>query len=83
MPRVARAEGADLGDDVIESIPAMFAGVAEDMTTSILTGREAHRPLEWDARNGVILRKARAHGLEAPISEVVVPLLAAASDGPG
>jgi len=33
--------------------------------------------------NGVILRKARHHGLSAPISEVVVPLLAAASDGPG
>jgi len=49
----------------------------------MLTDREAHRPLEWDIRNGVILRKARDHGLPAPISQVVVPLLAAASDGPG
>jgi 2-dehydropantoate 2-reductase len=80
---VARAEGAHLGDDVIDGIPTMFAGVAEDMTTSILTDRAAGRPLEWDIRNGVILRKAREHGLPAPISEVVVPLLAAASDGPG
>ena len=44
---------------------------------------EAGEPLEWDIRNGVILRKARQHGLPAPISQVVVPLLAAASDGTG
>jgi len=31
----------------------------------------------------VITRKARAHRLATPISDVVVPLLAAASDGPG
>jgi 2-dehydropantoate 2-reductase len=80
---VAQAEGAHLGDDVIDGIPAIFAGVGEDMTTSILTDRAAGRPLEWDIRNGVILRKAREHGLPAPISEVVVPLLAAAGDGPG
>ena len=53
------------------------------MGTSMLADREAHRPLAWDARNGVIVRKARGHGLPVPISQVVVPLLAAASDGPG
>ena len=39
--------------------------------------------MEWDIRNGVIVRKARAHDLATPISDVLVPLLAAASDGPG
>ena len=53
------------------------------MTTSILTDREQGRPLEWDIRNGVIVRKAAEHGLSTPISDVLVPLLAAASDGPG
>ncbi|WP_332107617.1 ketopantoate reductase C-terminal domain-containing protein [Mycobacterium paraintracellulare] len=33
------------------------------MGTSILTDAENHRPMEWDVRNGVIIRKARAHGL--------------------
>jgi 2-dehydropantoate 2-reductase len=80
---VARAEGANLDDSVIDEILGMFTGAPEDLTTSILTDREANRPLEWDIRNGVILRKARAHGLPAPISEVLVPLLAAAGDGPG
>jgi 2-dehydropantoate 2-reductase len=80
---VARAEGASLGDDVIDEVATMFAAAPEDMTTSILTDREAGRPMEWDIRNGVILRKAAEHGLQAPISEILVPLLAAASDGPG
>jgi 2-dehydropantoate 2-reductase len=80
---VARAEGADLGDDVIEGIPAMIARTPEDMGASILADRQAGRPLEWDVLNGVILRKARRHGLPAPVSEVVLPLLAAAGDGPG
>ena len=80
---VARAEGADLGEEVIDEMADMFAKAPEDMTTSMLSDREAHRPLEWDIRNGVIVRKAREHGLAVPISEVIVPLLAAASDGPG
>jgi 2-dehydropantoate 2-reductase len=80
---VARAEGANLGDDVIDEIVGMFADGPEDLTTSMLTDREAHRPLEWDIRNGVISRKGAQHGLATPISDGLVALLAAASDGPG
>jgi 2-dehydropantoate 2-reductase len=80
---VARAEGASLGDEMIDEIIGMLAQAPPDITTSMLTDREARRALEWDIRNGVILRMAAAHGLAAPISEVLVPLLAAASDGPG
>jgi 2-dehydropantoate 2-reductase len=80
---VARAEGARLDDSVIDEIVGIFTGAPADLTTSILTDRELGRPLEWDIRNGVILRKAREHGLAAPISTVLVPLLAAAGEGPG
>ncbi len=80
---VARAEGANLDDAVIDELVGMFGAAPEDLTTSMLSDREAHRRLEWDIRNGVIQRKAAGHGLETPISDVVVPLLAAASDGPG
>jgi 2-dehydropantoate 2-reductase len=80
---VARADGANLGDGVIDEIVDLLAHAPPDITTSMLTDREANKPLEWGIRNGVILRKAAAHGLATPISEVVVPLLAAASDGPG
>jgi 2-dehydropantoate 2-reductase len=80
---VARAEGADLGDEVVDEMADMFRQTPEDMTTSMLSDREGRRPLEWDIRNGVIVRRARKHGLATPISDVIVPLLAAASDGPG
>jgi 2-dehydropantoate 2-reductase len=80
---VAQAEGARLGDEVIDELTALFRHAPADMGTSILTDREAGRPMEWDIRNGVIIRKARGHGLATPISDVLVPLLAAAGDGPG
>lgn len=80
---VARADGATLGDEVIDETMNLFSQVPADITTSMLTDREAHRPLEWDIRNGVVRRKAAQYGLAAPISDVLVPLLAAASDGPG
>ena len=80
---VARADGANLGDEVVDEIVDLMAKAPPDVTTSMLTDRQANRPLEWDIRNGVILRKAAAHGLATPISDVLVPLLAAASDGPG
>lgn len=76
---VARAEGARLGDDVPDDLVARFQSFPPDLGTSILADREAGRPLEWDARNGVVQRLGRVHGIPTPISDVVVPLLAASS----
>ena len=80
---VARADGAPLGDEVIGEVIDLLAKSPPDITTSMLTDRQAGRALEWDIRNGVIQRKAAQHGLATPVSDVLVPLLAAASDGPG
>ncbi|MBL7492733.1 oxidoreductase [Frankia sp. AgB1.9] len=80
---VARAEGAVLGDEVPLEILDSFQANPADLGTSILADREAGRPLEWDTRNGVIARRGRVHGIPTPVSDVVVPLLASASDGPG
>jgi 2-dehydropantoate 2-reductase len=80
---VGRAEGAKLGDDVADDTVEMYRSAPTDLGTSILADRVASRSLEWDIRNGVILRKARLHGIATPVSDILVPLLAAASDGPG
>ena len=80
---VARAEGARMTDEVVDELVGMFRRAPEDISTSMLADRENHRRLEWDIRNGVIIRKARAHELPTPISDILVPLLAATSDGPG
>ena len=80
---VARAEGAALGDEVPKTILEKFQASPADMSTSILTDREAGKPLEWETRNGIISRRGRTHGIPTPISDILMPLLAAASDGPG
>ncbi len=80
---VANAEGIELGVEVPQEILGKFQSAPADMGTSILTDREAGRPLEWDIRNGIIARLGRLHGVPTPISDILVPLLAAASDGPG
>lgn len=76
---VARAEGADLPDAVADELVAEFAGYPEDLGSSIFFDHEAGRPLEWDARNGVVARLGTKHGVPTPVSDVTVPLLAAAS----
>lgn len=80
---VARAEGASLGDNVPQEIVEGFHRAPADLGTSILADRQANCPLEWDIRNGVILRYGDKHGIPVPISRVLVPLLAAGSEGPG
>lgn len=80
---VARAQGAVLADDVPQEILAGFQRSPADLGTSILADRQANRPLEWDIRNGVIQRYGRAKGIPTPVSDVLVPLLAAGSEGPG
>jgi 2-dehydropantoate 2-reductase len=80
---VARAEGAVLSDEVPQAIVDKFRNSPADLGTSILADRQAGRPLEWDSRNAVVQRRGRFHGIPTPISDLVVPLLAAASDGPG
>ena len=80
---VARAEGAQLSDEVPQEIVNRFHQAPSDLSTSILADRQANRPLEWDIRNGVVQRRGRAHGIATPISDIIVPLLAAGSEGPG
>ncbi|WP_282944140.1 oxidoreductase [Cellulomonas endometrii] len=74
---VARAEGARLGDDEPQRILDAFRASPADRGTSILADRENGRPLEWDIRNGVVQRRGRELGIPTPISDVLVPLLAA------
>ncbi|MCG8707623.1 oxidoreductase [Brenneria sp. 4F2] len=80
---VARAEGAVLHDNVPQEIVDGFQHAPADLGTSILADRQANRPLEWNIRNGVVQRYGCLRGIPTPISDVLVPLLAAGSEGPG
>ncbi len=73
---VGRAEGARAD---LDEVMGFYERMPADLGSSILFDREAGRALEWDARNGVVQRRGAVHGIPTPISDVVVPLLAAAS----
>jgi 2-dehydropantoate 2-reductase len=75
--RVARAAGARLDDAFADEVAARFAEGDMSGRSSIVLDRLAGRPLEWDARNGVVRRLGALHGVPTPITDVLVPLLAA------
>jgi 2-dehydropantoate 2-reductase len=78
---VGRAAGARLGPEHVEEVVALLASMPPDLGTSMLFDRLAGRRLEWEARNDVIRRVGREHGIATPVSDVLVPLLAALSPG--
>src|SRR4029077_18693316 len=79
---VARVEGAVLDGGEAEAVVERLLAVPPHLRASILFARTAGRPIEWDARNGVVCRRGRAHGIETPVSDVLVRLLAALDDAP-
>lgn len=74
---VARAEGAVIKDSVIEEIVASQADAPDGAMNSIHADLVEKRPMEWDARNGVIVRLGKRHGVPTPFNEMAVNLLRA------
>jgi 2-dehydropantoate 2-reductase len=74
---VARAEGANLEENVAEVVLAAQRAAPADSINSMLADRQAGRPVEIDARNGVIVRLGRKHGIATPANSMAVALMAA------
>lgn len=74
---VGRAEGAILDDGMTEHVAEGYRSSPRDGKNSLLADREAGRPMEWDARNGVVSRIGRQHAIPTPASDMVTALLAA------
>jgi 2-dehydropantoate 2-reductase len=75
---VGRARGAKLGDEIAAEIVERMRGGPRDASNSMLADRRAGRPMEVDARNGVIVRYGREHGIPTPINALMVAMLEAA-----
>lgn len=78
---VARAEGADFAPDAAAAMLDKIAGRAPGHLSSIAADRRDGRPLEWDARNAVVSRLGRHHGIPTPTNDLVTALLRACSAG--
>ena len=74
---VGRAEGAVLSDDLAETVLTKYRKQPPDSLNSLHADRLAGRRTEIDARNGVIVRLGRKHGIPTPCNQMAVALLLA------
>jgi 2-dehydropantoate 2-reductase len=80
---VGRAEGVTLPDGMADDVIATYRAQPADSVNSLLADRLADRPMETDARNGVIVRLGRKHGVPTPYNDMAVRLLDIAARGTG
>ena len=76
---VGRAEGAVLDDSLVESVLQGYRDAPPDSVNSLHADRAAGRPMESDARNGVIVRLGRKHDIPTPFNQRVYSLLEAST----
>ncbi|QYM77739.1 2-dehydropantoate 2-reductase [Horticoccus luteus] len=74
---VGRAEGAILPDSLVDDVIAREQAAPPNAINSLHADRAAGRPMEVDARNGVIVRLGRKHGIATPCNAMAVTLLTA------
>ena len=72
---VGRAEGARLEGSMGQQVLDGYRAQPADSINSMLADRMAGRPMEIDARNGVIVRKGEQHGIDTPLNRMTVALL--------
>lgn len=74
---VGRAEGADLPAGLPEQVVESYRAAPPDSVNSMHADRLAGRPMEIEARNGVVVRLGRKHAVPTPANAAVVALLEA------
>jgi 2-dehydropantoate 2-reductase len=76
---VGRAEGAVIPQSVVdETVANARASKEGSIAGSIHADRLAGHQMEIDARNGVIVRLGRKHGIATPMNQMLVTLIGAA-----
>ena len=78
---VAVALGARIDPSIAEDVIAGYRAQPHDSVNSMLADRLASRPMEIDARNGVIVRKGESLGIPTPLNRLIVALLRATTLG--
>ena len=78
---VARAEGVDLPDELADQVVEHYRKADPGSLNSLHADRMAGRPMEWDARNGVIVRRGEAYRVATPLNRMAAALLRVAQEG--
>jgi 2-dehydropantoate 2-reductase len=73
---VAKAEGVDLGDDIVEKMIEMYRGLHPSFKSSMQRDLERGKRLEVDALAGVVARLGAKHGISTPVTSCVNAVLA-------
>jgi hypothetical protein len=67
-----------LPDDAPEKVLERMLDAAPEHWSSISVDRREGRPMEWEARNAVVGRLGRRHGIATPLNDAITTLLALA-----
>jgi 2-dehydropantoate 2-reductase len=76
---VARALGAQIDPAIAQQVIDGYRAQPFDSVNSMLADRLAGRPMEIEARNGVIVRKGQELDIPTPLNRLIVALLRAAA----
>jgi 2-dehydropantoate 2-reductase len=74
---VGRAEGARLDDALAASVVRGYQKSPPESINSLHADRMAGRPMEIEARHGIIVRLGEKHGIPTPTNRLAVTLLTA------
>lgn len=72
---VGEAEGAVFSPNLIDEFFAGYSGSTGQLWTSIAKDARDGRPMEWDARNAVIGRLGRKHGIDTRLNDALTTML--------
>ena len=72
---VARADGANIAIDFIEKMLFKAQQYEDQKGSSMLTDRLSGKPIEWEARNGVIVKLGEKYRIPVPMNKLICTLL--------
>jgi 2-dehydropantoate 2-reductase len=75
IEHLARAEGIPVARDVVDRILPYVQGMPKTMRASLLADLEKGKPIEVEALQGSVVRRAAAKGLETPIMATLYAVL--------
>ncbi|MFF4949708.1 2-dehydropantoate 2-reductase [Streptomyces chattanoogensis] len=74
---VARAEGADVGEQDVGNTLEIYGAIPPDGGSSMLFDRLAGRPMEHEYLTGAVVRAGERHGIATPLNGMLLTLLRA------